>query len=156
MHKSGFNGSELYDSEQFLQSSNLTSGQPISGIYGWSPVLQDKNNTEVSEENEGDSLAWETRSFIEQAWDNLNKTGNRSVIEHAWDSLNETSTQMPRFRIPIRDRRSIVSPQTQIQITPKTKTTPKVKRKIGVIVRSLLGAARSGFVRNFFYIVVQF
>ena len=99
--------------------------------------------------NDDDSLAWETRSFIEQAWDNLNKTGNRSVIEHAWDSLNETGTQMPRFEIPVRDRRSIVSPQNQVQPTPMIQTKPKVKRQIGAIATSLLGIARSGFVRNF-------
>ena len=46
IHQSEFNGSEFYDPEQILQSSNGTSGQPISGIYGWSPVTQDTNTTE--------------------------------------------------------------------------------------------------------------
>ena len=88
-----------------------------------------------SEFNDNDSsnssLAWETRSFIENAWNHLNETDNqtRSVIEAAWDNLNETDSQIPSFGIPIREKRSIVSPQNQIQTTPRILTKPKERGK---------------------------
>ena len=103
-------------------------------------MSEDRNDDDSSDK----SLAWETRSFIEQAWDNLNENGYRSVIEHDWDSLNETGTQMPRFEIPIRERRIIVSPQKQIQ-TPMIQAKPKVKRQICAIAslqdQALLGTS---------------
>ena len=45
MHNSEVNGSDFYYPEQVLQSSTSTSGQPISGIYGWSPVTPNTNIT---------------------------------------------------------------------------------------------------------------
>ena len=95
-------------------------------------------------------------SFIENAWEHLNETDNqtRSVIEAAWGKLNDTDSQTPTFGIPIRERRAIVSSQTQIQTTPRILTKPKVNRQIGAIALSLLKIARSGFVRNFLFNLV--
>ena len=90
------------------------------------------------------SLAWETRNFIENAWNHLNETNNqtRSVIESAWHMWNETDSQIPSFGIPIREKRSIVSPQHHIQTTPIIYAKPKEKRQIGAIASSLLGIAK--------------
>ena len=70
------------------------------------------------------------------------------------DNLNKTDSQIPSFGIPLREKRSIVSPQNQIQTTPMILTKPKAKRQIGAIASSLLGIARSGFVRNFLFNLV--
>ena len=68
--------------------------------------------------------------------------------------MNETDSQTPTFGIPIRERRAIVSSQTQIQTTPRILTKPKAKRQIGAIASSLLGISRSRFVRNFLFNLV--
>ena len=54
------------------------------------PFLQGDNDTDVSgyrndSDSSNNSIAWETRSFIENAWNHLNETDNqtRIVIEAA-------------------------------------------------------------------------
>ena len=69
-----FNESELYNYANVLQSINQTQDQPISGIASVNiPFLQGNNDTDVSgygndSDSSNSSLAWETRSFIENAW----------------------------------------------------------------------------------------
>ena len=121
-----FNENELYNYAKVLQSINQTQDQPISGIASVNiPFLQGDNDTDVSgygndSDSSNSSLVWETRNFIENAWNHLNETNNqtRNVIESAWHMWNETDSQIPSFGIPIREKRSIVSPQHQIQTTP--------------------------------------
>ena len=81
------------------------------------------------------SLPCETMSFIEDAWEHLNETDNqtRSLIEASWSRLNEADSQIPTFWIPIRERRSPVSSQTQIVAKQRFHAKPKVKRQIGVL-----------------------
>ena len=122
------------------------------------PLLNGGNDTDVSgnrndSNSSTNSLAWENINFIENAWEYLNETDNqtRSVIEAAWSRLNETDSQIPSFGIPIREKRSLVTSQTQIEAKPRFLARTKVKRQIGALASSLLGFARSGFVRSFLF-----
>ena len=75
-------------------------------------------------------------------------------INNAWDNLNKTDSQIPSFGSSLREKRSIVTPQNQTQTTAIILAKPKSKRQVGAVASSLLGIAKSGFVRCFLFNLV--
>ena len=75
-------------------------------------------------------------------------------INNAWDNLNKTDSQIPSFGSSIREKRSIVTPQNQTQTTAMILAKPKSKRQVGAVASSLLGIAKSGVVKKFLFNLV--
>ena len=118
-----FNESELYNFANVLQSTKQTQSDTISGFVNVHiPFIPDANDSHVPQyKNISDSsngtLAWETKTFIENAWDHLNETTNqtKNVIESAWNVLDENDSKTLSFGIPLRKKELLLSPNIRIK-----------------------------------------